>query len=50
MCVGGGGYCELHVNFEDFLFIVHAILIFQVQSIVGMREREVSRFRETFEF
>ena len=28
-CVGEG-YCELHVNFEDSLFIVHAILRFQV--------------------
>ena len=29
MC-GGDGYCELPVNFEDFLFIVHAILLFLV--------------------
>ena len=27
---GGEGYCELLVNFTDFLFIVHAILLFQV--------------------
>ena len=33
VCVGGGGgdiYCELLVNFADFLFIVHANLLFQV--------------------
>ena len=29
VCVGDG-YCELLVNFADFLFIVHAILLFQV--------------------
>ena len=29
MC-GGEGYCELLVNFADFLFIVHAILLFLV--------------------
>ena len=34
MC-GGGGYCELLVNFADFLFIVHAILLFQVHPDVG---------------
>ena len=28
-CVGEG-YCELHVNFADFIFIVHAILLFHV--------------------
>ena len=27
---GVEGYCELLVNFTDFLFIVHAILLFQV--------------------
>ena len=27
MC-GGEGYCELFVNMADFLFIVHAILLF----------------------
>ena len=27
---GGEGYCELLDNFADFLFIVHAILLFQV--------------------
>ena len=27
---GGEGYCELLVNFADLLFIVHAILLFQV--------------------
>ena len=26
---GGEGYCELLVYFADFLFIVHAILLFQ---------------------
>ena len=30
MCVGGQGYCELLINFADFLIIVHAILLFQV--------------------
>ena len=33
MCGGGGGgegYCELLVNLADFLFIVYAILLFQV--------------------
>ena len=29
VCVGEG-YCELLVNFAIFLFIVHAILLFQV--------------------
>ena len=29
MC-GGEGYCELLVNLADFLFIVHAILLFHV--------------------
>ena len=39
---GGEGYCELLVNFADFLFIVHAILLFiPGTSIVGMRERGV---------
>ena len=28
-CVGDG-YCELLVNFIDFLFIVHVILLFQI--------------------
>ena len=27
---GGEGYCKLFVNFSDFLFIVHAIFLFQV--------------------
>ena len=27
---GGEAYCELFVNCADFLFIVHAILLFQV--------------------
>ena len=27
---GEEGYCELLVNSEDFLFIAHAILLFQV--------------------
>ena len=30
MCFGGEGHCELLVNLADFLFIVHAILLFQV--------------------
>ena len=30
VCGGDGGYCELLVNFADFLFIVHAILLFHV--------------------
>ena len=43
LCVGvGEGYCELIVNFVDFLFIVHAILLFQ--------ESEAFRFIEAFEF
>ena len=25
---GGGGYCELFVDLANFLFIVHAILLF----------------------
>ena len=40
VCVGEG-YCELLVNFADFLFIVHAILLFQ--------ESEASRLIEAFE-
>ena len=27
---GGEGYCKFLVNIADFLFIVHAILLFQV--------------------
>ena len=35
LCVWGGGvYCEWLVNFADFLFIVHAILLFQVVKIM----------------
>ena len=31
LCVcEGQGYCELLVNFADFVFIVHAILLFQL--------------------
>ena len=31
MCVGGGEeYCKMLANFVDFLFIVYAILLFQV--------------------
>ena len=29
---GGEVYCELIDNFADFLFIVHAILLFQVHT------------------
>ena len=29
---GGEGYCELLVNFADLLFIVYAILLFQVHQ------------------
>ena len=36
---GGEGYCELLVNFVDFLFIVHAILLFRVQYIYSRNEK-----------
>ena len=37
MCVcGGGGYCELLVNFTDLLFIVHVIF----RYIHSRNERE----------
>ena len=41
MCGGGGGerYCELLVNFDDFLYIVHAILLFQVYVVIVVRLR-----------
>ena len=29
---GGEGYCELLVNFADFMFIVHVILLLPVHS------------------
>ena len=46
---GREGYCELLVNFADLLFIVHAILLFQVDPWQES-EREASRFSEAFEF